>query len=85
MWNRHLMMTKNIQSVTFVTHGFILNIIIDIFLLIFNILLATIVTLGFAINVLLKHFLLETSTIKIFISSFIGVLKRINPLWENIQ
>ena len=48
--------------VTFVTHGYILNVIIELFL-ISNILVARIVTPGFALNVPMKYFLWETTTI----------------------
>ena len=67
-----------IDDVTFVTHGYILNVIIYIFL-IFNILVATIVTLGFALNSPVKHFLLETSTIKTFIRN-LNLQLIFNPL-----
>ena len=67
-----------IDDVTFVTHGYILNVIIYIFL-IFSILVATIVTLGFALNALVKHFILETSTIKTFIRN-LNLQLIFNPL-----
>ena len=67
-----------IDDVTFVTHGYILNVIIYIFL-IFNILVATIVTLGFTLNALVKHFILETSTIKTFIRN-LNLQLIFNPL-----
>ena len=47
--------------------------------------MATIVTSDIALNVPVNHFLLETSAIKIFISSSIPTLKRMNPPWGNLK